>query len=96
MSIKQRFCVGCRNLYNSEELIKIKIICDRVHINPKVYLDGRSSYLCYKKDCFDNAKKYKRLEKSFKGKIKIFDEVWFLLEEELNNSKKFLKENIEA
>lgn len=81
-----RLCIGCYKIYNSKELIKIKFNCGKLYINPKVYLDGRSAYLCYKKDCIDIAKNKKKFEKSFKGKIKITEDIWFFLEEVLKTS----------
>ncbi len=75
----QRICIGCQKTFNSSNLIKLKVFENKIIINPQLYLDGRSSYLCYNIECMNKAKKSKKLEKSFKGKVKVTEEVWELL-----------------
>lgn len=79
MSSIERFCIGCHSSYNINKLIKLKVFENKIVINPKIYLDGRSSYLCYNIECINKTKKSKKLERSFKGKVKVTEEVWELL-----------------
>ena len=75
----KRICLGCNKLFNIKDLIKLKIFEKKIIINPKHYLSGRGSYLCYNMECINKAKKSKKLEKGFKGKVKVTEEVWELL-----------------
>ncbi|MFN8671472.1 MAG: YlxR family protein [Candidatus Sericytochromatia bacterium] len=83
----ERFCVGCCKLYNTNSLIKVKFSNEKIYINPNIYLDGRSAYLCYSQDCINKAQKTKKLERSFKGKAKITKDFWLFLEKEVLTSK---------
>lgn len=74
-----RRCLGCNSLYNINELIKLKVFENKIIINPTHYLSGRSSYLCYNMECVNKAKKSRKMEKSFRGKVKVTEEVWELL-----------------
>lgn len=76
MSDPIRICLGCNNPVNIKQLIKLKNVDGKIIINPDYYLDGRSAYLCYNMECINRAKKSKKLERSFKGKVKITEEVW--------------------
>ncbi len=66
-----RKCLGCNIIKESSEMIKIT----RVHntrdilINPDSTYFGRSSYVCYNKECVLNTIKKKRLQKSLKADI---------------------------
>jgi len=66
-----RKCVGCNKIKESSEMVKIT----RVHgtqsilINPDSTYFGRSSYVCYNKDCILNALKKKKLQKALKTPI---------------------------
>jgi predicted RNA-binding protein YlxR (DUF448 family) len=90
MKERYRLCIGCYNLYNVNELIKIKINNNRIFINPEFYLSGRSAYLCYNMECMFKAKKNKKLEKSLKNKIKITDNAWQTLSRVLETREKNL------
>ncbi|MBC7472785.1 MAG: YlxR family protein [Candidatus Sericytochromatia bacterium] len=82
-----RLCVGCRNLYKIDNLIKIKLFKGQLIVNPKTYFSGRSTYLCYNIECLDKIKRYKKLERSFKNKINIAEPTWNLLEKILKTKK---------
>lgn len=68
--IPQRMCVGCREMKNKKELL-------RVVRNPegKIELDitgkkaGRGAYLCPQIDCLNQAIKGKRLQKALEHEI---------------------------
>lgn len=76
MSDIVRLCLGCNNLFDINKLMKLKNIDGEIIINPNHYLSGRSAYLCYNMECINKAKKSRKLEKSFKGKVKVTEEVW--------------------
>jgi uncharacterized protein len=67
-----RKCVGCGETKEKKELIRIMSLHDsgEVIIEPNSRHFGRSSYLCYNKECLKNAIKKKRLQKSLKKTIK--------------------------
>ena len=57
----------------------MKVFENKIVVNPNLYLDGRSSYLCYNIECVNKVKKSRKLERSFRGKVKVTEEVWELL-----------------
>lgn len=67
----ERKCVGCGELKNRDELIKItkEHISGNVIINPDSKVFGRSVYLCYNKSCVDAAFKKNKLQKVLKTSI---------------------------
>jgi predicted RNA-binding protein YlxR (DUF448 family) len=90
MKERLRLCIGCHKLYNTNDLIKIKTDKNKLFINPEFYLSGRSAYLCYNMECIFKIRKNRKLEKSFKNKIKITDKTWQILSELLQVKQKNL------
>lgn len=70
-----RTCIGCGEKKPKNELISIiKSPKSENNISFEVYentvkKDGRSAYICKNSECFKNALKHKKLEKSFKCRI---------------------------
>ncbi len=66
-----RKCAGCGNIKRSSQMIRIMKTHDKheILINPDSRHFGRSSYLCYNKECIQNAIKRKRISKSLKAEI---------------------------
>ena len=66
-----RKCVGCGELKQKEDLIKItKNYKDgSVVISPNSKIFGRSAYLCYNQSCIDAALKKSKLNKVLKTKV---------------------------
>ncbi len=66
-----RKCVGCGELKQKEDLIKItKNYKDgSVVISPNSKIFGRSAYLCYNQSCIDSALKKSKLNKVLKTKV---------------------------
>ena len=66
----QRMCVGCQEVKNKKELLRVVRTPDE-----KVILDttgkksGRGAYLCCKEQCLAKAFKEKRLERALKSVI---------------------------
>ncbi len=68
--IPSRQCIGCQEMKNKNELIRIVHKTDdsfTVDVTGKV--NGRGAYICKSLDCFHKATKSKGLERSFKQQI---------------------------
>ena len=78
-----RKCVGCGELKDTENLIKItkEHQSGELFLNPNSKIFGRSAYLCYNNSCIENAFKKDRLKRVLKSSIsedlkgKILDEL---------------------
>lgn len=80
--IPQRMCVGCREMKNKKDLIRIvrtpeaEILVDRTGKK-----SGRGAYICPSGECFTLAIKRKNLEKALEQEIP--DEIVEVLRKEL-------------
>ena len=65
----KRKCVGCGQLKDSKELIKItkNFLTGKVEINENSKIFGRSAYLCYNKKCIELALKKNKLNRALKS-----------------------------
>ncbi|MDR1800925.1 MAG: YlxR family protein [Lachnospiraceae bacterium] len=80
--IPQRKCVGCQELKNKNDLLRvIRTPEGEFVLDETGRKNGRGAYICRNQECFEKAVKNKGLERSFKGKIP--DEVYKALGEEL-------------
>ena len=66
--MKHRKCVGCGQIKNAEEMIKLTkdYISKEVIINPNSKIFGRSAYLCYNNECREQSLKKNKLNKSLR------------------------------
>ena len=84
--IPQRRCVGCNNMKDKKELIRVvrsaegEVSIDKVGKKP-----GRGAYVCPTSECITKAVKEKRLEKALD--VSIGTEVYKKLIEGLNNEQ---------
>lgn len=64
-----RKCIGCFELKNRENMIKITKEHDsnEIYIKPNSKIFGRSVYLCYNNSCIENAFKKNKLAKFLKA-----------------------------
>ena len=77
-----RKCIGCNEMKDKKELIRIVRNADgEINVDLVGKMAGRGAYICKDRKCFDMAAKAKRLEKSFKCKIP--DEIYNSLREEI-------------
>lgn len=84
--IPQRMCVGCQEMRPKKELIRVvKNAEGEVSIDLTGKKPGRGAYICKNIDCLEKAIKTKRIERSFE--MKISDEIYNRLKEELNNEE---------
>lgn len=79
-----RKCVVCNERKEKRELIRVvKNNEDEVFVDTTGKANGRGAYICKNVECLEKAKKSNRLSNTLK--IKVTDEVYNKLEEELNN-----------
>lgn len=69
--IKKRRCIGCNEIKDSKNMIKITkdYKTEEIIINPNNYQIGRSVYVCKDEDCVAAALKKNKLEKCIKKNI---------------------------
>ena len=82
--IPMRQCVGCREMKNKKELIRvIKTEEEEILIDVTGKKNGRGAYICPNVDCLNKAITAKGLERSFK--MSIDKEIYEDLKKELEN-----------
>ena len=78
----QRKCVGCQEMKNKKELIRvIRTAEGEFLLDATGKKNGRGAYLCPSRECFQKAVKSRGLERSFKQAIP--KEVYDALEKEI-------------
>ena len=81
--IPQRQCVGCREMKNKKELIRVLRTPEgEILMDATGRKNGRGAYLCFSKECLSKARKNRGLERSLKTSIP--PEVYDSLEKELD------------
>ena len=82
--IPQRRCVGCNNMKDKKELIRVvRSVEGEVSIDKVGKKPGRGAYVCLSSECITKAVKEKRLEKALD--VAIDREIYEKLLEELHN-----------
>lgn len=80
--IPMRMCVGCREMHEKRELIRIvKSAEGMVSIDMRGKAPGRGAYICKKSDCLERAIKSRALERALEHRIE--PDVYERLREEL-------------
>ena len=80
--IPMRMCVGCREMHEKRELIRIvKSAEGMVSIDMRGKVPGRGAYICKKSDCLERAMKSRALERALEHRIE--PDVYERLREEL-------------
>lgn len=66
-----RKCIGCGEIKNRDNLIKItkEHVANTLVINGNSAVFGRSAYLCYNKSCIEKAFKKNKLQKILKTPV---------------------------
>ena len=81
--VPQRMCVGCREMKNKRELIRIvRTIDGHVELDLTGKKAGRGAYVCPQAECLDLAVKGKRLQKALEQEIS--RELLDIIKEQLN------------
>lgn len=80
--IPQRMCVGCREMKNKKELIRVVRTPEgNVELDPTGKRSGRGAYICPNPDCLNQAVKGKRLQKALEHEIS--DEILDIIKKQL-------------
>lgn len=80
--VPQRQCIGCGEMKNKKDLIRILKGTDQeISIDATGIKNGRGAYLCPSMECLKKARKNKGLERSFK--MAIPGEIYDSLEKEM-------------
>ena len=85
-NILQRTCIGCNTKKDKNDLIRIiKNKQGIITIDKTGKMQGRGAYICNNIACLENAKKKRKLEKSFSCKIdeNIYEDVRGVISEKL-------------
>lgn len=91
--IPQRKCMGCGEMFNKNELVRIvkSKVKDADDEQYEISLDltgkksGRGAYVCKRSECLNKARKAKRIERSLDCVIP--DEVYDRMEQELKTDE---------
>lgn len=68
--VPQRMCVGCREMKNKRELIRVVRTPDgQIEIDSTGKKSGRGAYICPNVECLNQAIKGKRLQKALEHDI---------------------------
>ena len=79
-----RKCVGCGEMKNKKEMMRVlKTAENEIVLDTTGRKNGRGTYLCFCKECLQNAAKNRGLERSLK--VAIPKEVYENLEREFEN-----------
>lgn len=82
--VPMRKCVGCGEMKNKKEMMRVlKTAENEIVLDTTGRKNGRGAYLCFSKECLQNAAKNRGLERSLK--IAIPKEVYENLEREFEN-----------
>ena len=82
--IPQRQCIGCREMKNKKDLIRIlKTDTEGIIIDVTGKKNGRGAYICRSTECLEKAFKTKRLSRNLD--ISISEEIYDKLKEEVSN-----------
>ena len=80
--IPMRQCVGCREMFQKRELIRVvKSPEGDISLDFKGKAPGRGAYVCHNSECLKKARKSRALERAFS--ISIPDEVYDALEKQM-------------
>lgn len=81
--VPQRQCVGCREMKNKKDLIRIIKNDEGIQIDVTGKKNGRGAYICPNADCLKKAVDTKGLERSFKTAVD--KDIYDRLKKELEN-----------
>ena len=82
--VPMRKCVGCGEMKNKKEMMRVlKTAENEIVLDATGRKNGRGAYLCFSKECLQNAAKNRGLERSLK--MAIPKEVYENLEREFEN-----------
>ena len=68
-----RTCIGCREIGDRTELLRIVKIAGKLQVDEKKSLSGRGSWIHQKLECFDSAITRGAFPRAFRSKIDFAD-----------------------
>ena len=78
----ERLCVGCNQAKPKKELVRIVMNKDgQIALDVTGKAPGRGAYVCHNVECFEQAFKQRKLERSFKHAVS--KEIYEALREEI-------------
>lgn len=84
--IPMRKCVGCGEMIGKKGAVRVVRDKDgNISIDPTGKKSGRGAYICKDKSCLEQARKGRKLERSFKCQIPA--EIYETIEKELTSDK---------
>lgn len=90
--IPLRMCIGCQEMKTKKELIRVvKDAENNIFFDPTGKKNGRGAYICKNVNCFERARKGKRLERAFAHSIG--NDVYEMLAEQLQQSSGHIDQN---
>lgn len=79
-------CTGCGEMFDKRTLVRVvKSPEGEISLDLTGKKSGRGAYVCKNTDCLKKARKKKAFERAFD--VKIDDEVYDKMEEEINNEQ---------
>lgn len=82
-----RQCLGCHEMIGKKNMLRVvKTPEGQFMLDPTGKMNGRGAYICFSRECLENAIKSKGLERSFK--MKIPEEIYDKLRKELSDLEK--------
>lgn len=85
--IPMRQCLGCHEMIGKKNMLRVvKTPEGQFMLDPTGKMNGRGAYICFSRECLENAIKSKGLERSFK--MKIPEEIYDKLRKELSDLEK--------
>ncbi len=87
--IPMRMCIGCSEMKEKRSLVRvIKTPEGVIFLDATGKKSGRGAYLCKNMDCFQNAKKGRRLERAFSCRVDaaVYEELENALQREVVQS----------
>ncbi len=87
VKIPMRMCLGCGEMKPKKELMRVvKSPEGEISLDFTGKKNGRGAYICRSAECFEKARKMRRLEKSFSCKIE--ESVYEVMTDELGKETK--------
>ena len=84
--IPMRMCTGCGEMFDKRTLVRVVKSPDgEISLDLTGKKSGRGAYVCRNAECLKKARKKKAFERAFD--VKIDDEVYDRMEEEINNEQ---------
>ena len=88
-----RRCIGCRESFPQNQLIRLTLHDEAIHVDRDGKSPGRGVYLCKNQECIEKARKSRAFQRNYKREIKMeitdaaFDEASAFVKEVVNGEE---------